>query len=718
MRRLVAGCESENPKCLCRKFLFSSAVLAVILFLVYSNSLDCGWHLDDFHSITQNPNIHLKEVTWPGISKSLHSDLNYPDKLYRPIAGLTLALNFFVSGADPFSYHLVNLLIHWLSSVFVFLFVYQTLHLPSFHGKYESSAYSVALLSASLWAINPVQTQSVTYIVQRMTSLAGMFYIMSMTFYLMARTASEGRRRLVHWVLCSAAFVLAFGAKENAALLPLSILLCEGFLVQEDIGSWINRNKTYMLVTLAVILTLSLLYTRYRRGGVLSFLNDYEERPFTLAQRLLTQPRVILFYLSLIFYPLSSRLSIAHSFDVSTSLLTPLSTLFAVLFMAGAIVFAVLFSKKYRLLSFCFLFFLVNHLLESSVFPLELVFEHRNYIPSMVVFFPIAIGICLLFERYASARGMKGLLVVFIVLLLVGLGHATYLRNFDWKNEQTLWADASIKAPDQFRPHHNLGVYYQEHGKLQEAIAEFEKALDSKGFNRRTEKVVTYYQLGRVYYQLGQLQKSKGFYEKALEINASLPQALADLAVLYGMEGDEQTAFLYLERGYKADPQNPYVNFNLGLYCMKMREWDRAQPYFRKAAEAESIKGSAHLYLGMIGKQKGQLGSAAMHLKASAAANPKDITPHLHLLEVYHAAGLKGMSLQEGMLISEMIGLDEALFRQTVDLVVTTGGVGDVLMSGEIIFPVLYQVMNRRADTFKTQLTYLNKLLDKDSKIE
>jgi len=718
MRRPVTGCESENPKSLCRKFFFSSVTLAVVLFWVYSNSLNCAWHLDDFHSITQNPNIHLKELTWAGISRSLHSDLNYPEKLYRPIAGLTFALNFFISGTDPFSYHLANLLIHWLSSVFLFLFLYQTLNLPSLNNKYASSAYSIALLSAFLWAINPVQTQSVTYIVQRMTSLAGMFYIMSMFFYVKGRTALDGKTRLLYGALCFTAFVLAFGSKENAVLLPVSILLYEGIIVQTDTGSWIKRNRAYVFAALAVLLTLTILYTHYRRGDVLFFLNDYAERPFTLAQRLLTQPRVLFFYLSLIFYPLPGRLSIAHSFDVSTSLFDPWITFFAILSMAGAVILAVLFSKKYRILSFCFLFFLVNHLLESSLLPLELVFEHRNYIPSMVLFLPIAIGICLLFGRYANAPAMKGILASFIVLLFVGLGHATYLRNFDWRSEQALWADASMKAPEQFRPHHNLGVAYQKQGRLQEAIAEFEKALNSKGVNRTTEKVVTYYQLGRAYDQLGDLQKSKKFYEKALHMDPNLPQALADLAALYGSEGNAGTALVYLERALKVDPENPSVNFNMGLHYMKMGEFARAESHFRGAAAAEGKKGSALLYLGMICKQKGELGRAAMYLNASVAANPRDLTPRLHLLEVYHTAGLEEMASQQREILSEMLGCDLGLFRQTVDLIVTKGSAADVLLSGDIILSFLYQVMTKSSDAFQTQRSYLKKLLDKDRKIE
>jgi tetratricopeptide (TPR) repeat protein len=261
-------------------------------------------------------------------------------------------------------------------------------------------------------------------------------------------------------------------------------------------------------------------------------------------------------------------------------------------------------------------------------------------------------------------------------------------------------------------------VAYQKQGRLQEAISEFEQALQSKGLNRRTEMVVTYYHLGRAYHQLGELQKSKGFYEKAVQMDANLSHALGGLAVLYGAEGNTGTASVYLERALKADSKNPYVNFNMGLHYMKQGEMDRAEPHFRKAVVDEGLKGFAYLYLGVISKQRGQLGQASTHLKASAAANPKDVTPHLHLLEVYHAAGLERMSLQEGEILSEMIGRDEALFRQTVELILTKGDAGDVCLSGDIIIPILYQVLTKRADAFKTQLSYLKKVLDKDSKIE
>jgi len=303
-------------------------------------------------------------------------------------------------------------------------------------------------------------------------------------------------------------------------------------------------------------------------------------------------------------------------------------------------------------------------------------------------------------------------------LLLAGLGHATYLRNFAWKTEQTLWADAAMKAPDQFRPHHNLGVAYEEQGRFQEALREFETALDSKALNRRTEKVVAYYQLGRVFNQLGDLQKAKSLYEKALAIDPRLTPALSGLAVVYEAKGNPGKALDYMERALEADSEDPYVNFNLGLHYLKQGAMDRAQWHFQKAAMDEALRGATHLYLGVISKQKGQLGRASMHFSVAAAAKPKDVTPHLHLLELYHGAGLREKSRQEGEILLDMIGRDEALFRQTVDLVLMKGSGHDVLLSDDVVFPVLYQVLSKRMDDHTIQLSYLKKVLDKYGKIE
>jgi protein O-mannosyl-transferase len=404
----------------CRKVVFAVLSLAIILLAVYGNSFDCAWQFDDEPNITDNPNLHMKELAWEQINKALKSDRNNPHFFYRPVACLSFALNHYFGGLDVFGYHLINLIVHYLSSFFLFLFILNTLNLPSLKGRYSSNAYAIALLATLLWAINPIHTQAVTYIVQRMAALAAMFYILSMYFYLKARTAAGTRPKIAFLVSCGLSFLLALGSKENAAMLPMSLFLYEAIVIQEDTKLFFRRNLKWFILICSIIALVGVFYFYFKQGAIFSFLKGYEHRPFTMAERLLTQPRVFIFYITLLLYPMPNRLSIAHSFEVSTSLFEPISTLFAILFIVGLITISVLLLRKRPLFAYCILFFIVNHLIESTIFSLELVFEHRNYLPSMLFFVPVSVGFCYLLEHFAHRRRMKYILSAFIVLLLVG----------------------------------------------------------------------------------------------------------------------------------------------------------------------------------------------------------------------------------------------------------------------------------------------------------
>ena len=155
-------------------------------------------------------------------------------------------------------------------------------------------------------------------------------------------------------------------------------------------------------------------------------------RPFTPFERLLTQPGVLLFYLSLLLYPSPARLSIDHSFPLSTSLLQPWTTLPAILAVAGLIVLGIASRKRWPLLSLAILFYFINHAVESSFIPLELVFEHRNYLPSFFLFLPVAAGLQWALNRSAtSSRLVYGALVVLVPVLLMVIGSAFTLHGLD-----------------------------------------------------------------------------------------------------------------------------------------------------------------------------------------------------------------------------------------------------------------------------------------------
>ena len=158
------------------------------------------------------------------------------------------------------------------------------------------------------------------------------------------------------------------------------------------IREWFKIHKRILMTILIAFIGLTAVYLYFRQGGHLfSFLGGYQKRVFTLEQRLLTEPRVIWFYLSLLFYPIPSRLSLVHDFAISQSLLEPVTTLISVLAIVALLLGATVYARRWPLIAFCVIFFFLNHLIESTILPLELVFEHRNYIPSMLLFLPLAI---------------------------------------------------------------------------------------------------------------------------------------------------------------------------------------------------------------------------------------------------------------------------------------------------------------------------------------
>jgi tetratricopeptide (TPR) repeat protein len=619
-----------------RKILFAVASLSVILFSIYGNSFNCSWHFDDEANITDNPRLHMTQISWEQVERALFSDRNNPKALYRPVACLSFALNHYFGGLNVFGYHLGNIFIHLVTSFFLFLTIFHTLNLPSLQSRYTASAYSVALVATILWAINPIHTQAITYIVQRMASLAGMFYIMSIYFYIKGRTVQKTLPKASFLAACTLAFVMGVGSKENAAMLPLSLFLYEIILIQKSAALFIKRNLAWLLFVFGVILLFSF---PYLYNNFSHLLDSYGDRPFTLTQRLLSEPRIIVFYLSLLFYPVPNRLSIVHSFQISTSLLHPLSTLFSIIFILAVVAYAIYLAKKRPLFSFCLLFFFLNHLIESTVLPLELVFEHRNYIPSMFLFIPISIGFYNLMQIYSGRKVMAHVISGSMVLLIIGLGHATYMRNFVWKNEKTLWADAAEKAPDQFRPHQNLGRYYQDHGSRKLAMLEYQKALKSQGTNRNGEKFLTYYNLGKIYADLKSYEKARYFYDKALKMNPFYPPLYNNLAALLDRVGEFESARDCLLKAIRLYPEGIEANCNLGLAYLRQGQPEKAIYHLEKVLDQGQVDVRTLSYLGIAYKQKNQLGRAFIYFRDAEKQNPKNITVHLHLAEIFYKKG-------------------------------------------------------------------------------
>jgi Tfp pilus assembly protein PilF len=714
MKNGADGGKTLSP---CRQVLFAFTVLAVLLLSVYGDSFNGSWQFDDAANITNNTAIHLKSLSWGEMEQTLLRGHVAAHATPRPVVYLSFGLNYLLGGLDVFGYHLVNWLIHFLASFFVFLFIRALLTLESVNKEYSGYAYQVALLASVLWAIHPLQTQAVTYLVQRMTSLAGMFYIMSLTFYLKARTSAQVIRSAAFLCCCVLSFLMALGSKENALQMLLSLGLCEVLLIKGT-GSWGSPGKRKAFIALLGAAGLIGLLWMCLGNGVSAVSSGFKYRPFTLWERLLTQSRVLVFYLSLLLYPMPERLSLFHEFPISTSLWNPLSTLFSVVSLAGILGVLIAAARRYAVVSFCFLFFFVNHLMESTFLPLDLIYEHRNYIPSMLFFVPFALGFCSLLGRHQEEKRMRVALSLFAALVIAGFGHATYERNRVWKDPQTLWLDALGKAPGESRVHHNVAAFYQGGGQLHKAMEEYEKALSLNTYPRKGEEAVTYFNLGNLHRDLGDPEQAGVLYQKAVQVDPACYPALNSLAVLYEREGRKDDVLPLLLRALKAEPRSSNTNYNFGLFHLKSGDPEKAVPYLATALEDPGIRHSARVSMGVAYKQMGSRGKAYMLFEQALAANPKDVVPRLHLVDLYRSAGLEERALDQGRDLMDILLKDDTLFYNTVGFVHEKGRSKEVGLSSEAILPVLHQAMRQRGDIFESQLSYLKKILDKESKIE
>lgn len=614
-----------------RKYAFTFISLLIILFAVYSNSFYGEWHFDDFYNITSNPYIQFTDFSWENIKHCIYG--LEQKNLSRPLSYLSLALNYYFDGTNVFSYHVVNFAIHYLAAVFLYLFIYNTLKLPILKNKYENIAYPVALLATYFWAINPVFVTSVTYIVQRMASMAGMFYIMSMYFYLKARTTERTLHAVVLFACCTMSGLAAILSKENAAMLPISILLFDLFLIQGASKDNIKKFIKIIILPFSLILFFGLIYT----GGFSSAISGYELRNFSMAERILTEPRVILFYLSLLFYPVNSRLTLLYDIDVSRSLFHPWTTLPAILAIICSLGLAIYFSKKRPLISFCIIFYFLNHLIEGSIFSLELIYEHRNYIPAMLLFIPIIIFVVYLLNYFSSKKMIQFSFFFIITFILICFGNNTYKRNIIFSDDFLLWLDNNKKYPNLSRTHSNLGNAYIKNGQRNKGVLEYEKAMYLNNFGGVYARAIQEHNLGLCKFAEGNYDEALPYFERSSRILPVYVPNIIYTAKIYYLKKERLYAINIIKTALESSPFNTDLNELLSLIMLYEKRFSEAEIYAKKILKNNLSNPYPLGVLAQTSKQKGNLEAAISLWKLYEQSYPNDPSSNLALIELYIA---------------------------------------------------------------------------------
>jgi tetratricopeptide (TPR) repeat protein len=526
---------------------FEIVCLIIMAGAVYFATLDHTFHFDDKQNIWNNSFIQISSLSFSDLMQAgFEGNLNK-----RPVANISFALNYYFHGLDVRGFHGVNIFIHLLASIMLFYFVRITLRLPILRDRY-GDAWLVPFFTALIWLVHPLNTQSVTYIVQRMNSMAAMFFIMAMLFYVKARITPSKMKRITFFCLCFIGSFLAFGTKENTATLPLFIILYEWYFFQ-DLRVKITRTQLFWLVGICLVFVF-ILYHFLGSSPLNKLTHGYGGRTFTLDQRLLTEPRVVLHYISLLFLPYPGRLNLDYDFPLSYSLVDPLYTTVSIAVIIGMAGLAVYTARKNRLYSFCILWFLGNLVIESSIIALEIVFEHRTYLPSMLA---ILLFVVFFHERVKK----KTLFIDFLVIMSLLFSYWTYERNKVWQNELTLWADTHNKSPDKARVNQHYGVALSNAGRIDEALPIFEKAL--------------------YLYE----QETKLLQDEAPRLSAF---HLQNLGVVYKKKGEYKKAIHYLNRALKQFYFSSKTHFHLGFSYEKIWRLNEAIFHYSKALEYAS----------------------------------------------------------------------------------------------------------------------------------
>ena len=461
--------------------LCAGFVICLLVLSAYSNTLYAPFVLDDLHSFVREPKVLGFTFDLTGFANLAATKFG----VRRFLPMLTFVFDLKWGGGSLAAFHVTNIVIHLLAT-FSLLFLLQSLllfpklKLSSDAGDNRCLSTILVVTVVGLWSLSPVQTNAVTYIVQRMTSIATLFYFLSLSCYLRGRfyhLAHGFSKGVLFFYLSSLiCFLCAIVSKEIAATLPVIVLLVELLIVEEsEMFAALKRHKK-IVVGSALLVTALILYKFYN-GWLLS---GYSNRHFTLPERLLTQFRVVSSYCGILLLPLPMWLNLEHDVTLSTSLFSPLTTLFSLVFVVLVIYIAWKIKGKKPLLAFAIFWFFVNLLIESTIIPLELKFEHRLYLPSVGFYLFLVFGfhevLCYFNGDNFSANRIK-IFVSVAVIIWSGLSFLTYTRNMVWGDTVSLWQDCISKAPNKARTHSNLATAWLKKGEYKKAVEEGEKAI-------------------------------------------------------------------------------------------------------------------------------------------------------------------------------------------------------------------------------------------------
>ncbi len=611
--------------------------LAGALLLIWS--IGAAWHnsfsgpfvLDDAPAIAENPTI--RHIWPPGDVLSPPGDGQTVTG--RPLLNLSFALNWAVSGDAVWSYHVANLGIHVCAALALFGILWRTWQQPGLERRFGAAALPLALVATLMWAVHPLNTESVSYIAQRAESLAGLFYLLVLYAFVRSTGAEACAGR---WqTLAVAACLAGMATKETMVSAPLVVLLYDRTLVAGSFrGAFRTRGWFYVALAATWLLLGWLVYGAGTRGHTAGF-----GLGVTSWTYLLTQCRAIFHYLRLAVWPGPLVLNYGFQIEPSALAVLPLAVVLLTLVVATAVA---LWEKAPIGIAGAWFFAILAP--SSSVIPVvtQTMAEHRMYLPLAAV---VAVGT-------GAAYLLLGRTAIFLGLIIAAvLGATTVRRNEDYRNELAIWRNTVAKCGQSSRSYGELANALNRSGQTREAIAAYETALHLKPDNAmarcnlanvllesgRPEEALHHFEiaahdlpqlaaarygLGNALVRLGRPLEAIPHYEQALRLDPTLTGARNNLGNVLELAGRPTEAIAQFELAIKQRPTAVDPHFNLANMLARLGRWEDAITQYEAALRIAPDNADAHGNLGRALIRAGRLQDGIHELERALQLDPQN----------------------------------------------------------------------------------------------
>lgn len=525
-------------------------VLCFVAIVSYSNSLNGPFHFDDIPFIVENQTIRdIGDIgaVWKGVLPQ-HS---------RFVAFYTFALNYHFNGLNVLGYHIVNLIIHIISSLLVWWFVLLLIGSPGINDKIiTNNKNNIAFFSALLFVCHPAQTQAVVYITQRFASLATMFYLLALCMYLKGRYSRSGK--LLWFFVSFIAVLLAMFTKEIAITIPIMVLVLEVMFLNpgkkaDDFFMVFRNGKSWFLVLIAVMLLLIIPqqfgFSVHDQLFSVKISNSHDGDIITFADYIVTQFRVAMAFIRLLFVPIDQNVD--HDFALSKSILEP-AAFFSLLSFVALFVLGIVYRSKDLLLSFGIFWFFITF--SPNFIPRsDIMFEHKLYL--------ISVGFCI-FVVTMLFKFIKNPKIVIVILCIVTIVYSklTYQRNKVWNSEVSLWEDIAKKSPKKWRVHYNLGSEYSILKENELALRSFNESIRLNPVNADS-----YNNRGNIYARTGRYGQALSNYNKAIEFDGKNAKAHNNRGSIYRIKGMYDKALAEYDRAIELDENYASAYYNRSM---------------------------------------------------------------------------------------------------------------------------------------------------------